>query len=191
MADEDSQVESQTVRPRGGPNTLELSKTKKKYKTFDQKARTEYDRLVKENNKQQLKPNTDAVQHATFYWLCVLREGSMHSYKFIFLPLIEVWFHVSISHLVSLFHILTPNPVEIPAVCSHLEFQLFQNRNFTLNPVIYKCINFIEQIFFLNKPPQPRKRKTHKVQFSYGHLLVVHANFILTLIEVLFPILGL
>ena len=35
-----------------------------------------------------------------------------------FLPLIEVWFHVSISHWVSLFHIFTLNPVGIPAVCS-------------------------------------------------------------------------
>jgi len=58
---------------------VELAKTKKKYKTFDQKARTEYDRLVKENNKHILKPITDADQQATFYWLCELREGSMHS----------------------------------------------------------------------------------------------------------------
>jgi hypothetical protein len=142
MADEDPQGETRTVHPKG-PNAGELAKTKKKYKTFDQKARTEYDRLVKENNKHILKPTTDAVQHATFYWLCELREGSMHSY------------------------------------------------NFTLNPVIYKCIYFIEQIFFLNKPPPPRKGKTHKVQFSCGHLLVVHAKIILALIRDLFPIFGL
>ena len=33
-----------------------------------------------------------------------------------FLPLIEVWFHVSISHRVSLFHIFTLSPVGIPTV---------------------------------------------------------------------------
>jgi hypothetical protein len=66
MADEDSQGESRTVRLRGGPNAQELSKSKKKYKSFDQRAQTEYDRLVKENDRHQLKPNTDAAQQATF-----------------------------------------------------------------------------------------------------------------------------
>jgi hypothetical protein len=35
-----------------------------------------------------------------------------------FLPLIEVWFHVSVSHWVSLYYIFTLNPVGIPAMCS-------------------------------------------------------------------------
>jgi hypothetical protein len=84
MADEDSQGESRSVRPRGGPNAQELSKSKNKYKSFDKKAQTEYERLVKENKKKELKPTTDAVQHATFHWLCTLREGAKHSYNFIY-----------------------------------------------------------------------------------------------------------
>ena len=47
MADEDSQGESRNVRFRGG----ELSKSKNRYKSFDKKAQTEYERLVKENKK--------------------------------------------------------------------------------------------------------------------------------------------
>jgi hypothetical protein len=35
-----------------------------------------------------------------------------------FLPLIEVCFHVNISHCLSLLHIFTLNPVGIPAMCS-------------------------------------------------------------------------
>ncbi len=71
MADD----ESRTPRPKGGANPYQLSKAKKKFKQFDSEANTEYKRLLDENTKKQLSPNTDPAQHATFYWLCELRTG--------------------------------------------------------------------------------------------------------------------
>ncbi len=71
MADD----ESRTPRPKGGANPYQLSKAKKKLKQLDTEANTEYKRLLDENTKKQLSPNTDPAQQATFFWLCELRTG--------------------------------------------------------------------------------------------------------------------
>jgi hypothetical protein len=78
MADD----ESRTPRPKGGANPYQLSKAKKKFKQFDTEANTEYKRLLDENTKKQLSPNTDPAQHATFYWLCELRTGWLDDFVF-------------------------------------------------------------------------------------------------------------
>jgi hypothetical protein len=71
--------------------------------------------------KQQAGPGVSDFKFASRHFLPLHHPAAAHVRQCCFekfLPLIEVWFHVSISHWVSLFHIFTLNPVGIPAMCS-------------------------------------------------------------------------
>ena len=64
---------ARSLRVRGEPNQEFLKKAKTKYKSYNESARTEFQRLLAAHNKQPLLANKDPVQHATFYHLNELR----------------------------------------------------------------------------------------------------------------------
>ena len=62
-----------STRVRGEPNVEFLKKAKTKYKTFNESANTEFQRLSAQNTKQTLTPNNNPAEHATFYHLSDLK----------------------------------------------------------------------------------------------------------------------
>jgi hypothetical protein len=58
---------------RGEPNKEFYKKAKEKYKSFNDSARTEYQRLLAVNNKHTLMAFINPAEHAIFYHLSQLR----------------------------------------------------------------------------------------------------------------------
>jgi hypothetical protein len=62
-----------SLRVRGEPNPDQYSKAKKKYRTYNADARTEFQRLYDVNSKTTLTVHKNPAEHATFYHLNELR----------------------------------------------------------------------------------------------------------------------
>jgi hypothetical protein len=62
------------TRAKADPIKEHYSKAKRSYKTFDEIARIEYERLDGLNNKKALTPIKNPVEHAYFTWLSGLRN---------------------------------------------------------------------------------------------------------------------
>jgi hypothetical protein len=62
-----------TTRVRGEPNAEFLKKAKAKYKTYNEAASTEFQRLNALNLKDALTPNKNPNEHAIFHHLNTLR----------------------------------------------------------------------------------------------------------------------
>ena len=66
--------DARQTRVRGEPNAENYRRAKIKYKTYNETARTEYQRLHGLNSKSTLTPNKNPVEHATY---CLLNELRM------------------------------------------------------------------------------------------------------------------
>ena len=65
--------DARATRVRGEPNPDAYKKAKARYRTFNDAASTEYQRLFGINSKKTLTPNLNATEHAIFFWLSELR----------------------------------------------------------------------------------------------------------------------
>ena len=62
-----------STRVRGEPNADQLKRAKAKYKTYNESANTEFQRLSALNSSKALTANLNPAEHATFYYLTTLR----------------------------------------------------------------------------------------------------------------------
>jgi hypothetical protein len=65
--------DARSTRVRGEPNPDAYKKAKTRYRSFNDAASTEYQRLFGINSKKTLTPNLNATEHAIFFWLSELR----------------------------------------------------------------------------------------------------------------------
>jgi len=75
MADADDS--GRNPRSKGTANPTQLGMAQKRYREFDKKANTEYERLHAIDKKNKLTPNVNPTEHAFFVYLCALREAHL------------------------------------------------------------------------------------------------------------------
>jgi hypothetical protein len=65
--------DARPTRVRGEPNADQLKRAKQKYKTYNESANTEFQRLNALNSSKPLTSNLNPTEHATFHHLNTLR----------------------------------------------------------------------------------------------------------------------
>jgi hypothetical protein len=65
--------DARPTRVRGEPNADQLKRAKQKYKTYNESANTEFQRLNALNSSKPLTSNLNPAEHATFHHLNTLR----------------------------------------------------------------------------------------------------------------------
>jgi hypothetical protein len=67
-------MEELSTRARGMPHAEHLKTAQKKYKSFDESAATEWQRLKQANSKKALTPENYAVEHAQWIHISKLKQ---------------------------------------------------------------------------------------------------------------------
>jgi hypothetical protein len=74
-------MEERTIRPRGAPQPEQLKASAKKYRSYDESAATEWQRLKLVNSRRALTPEVNAVEHARWIFLLSYKHDELtHSF---------------------------------------------------------------------------------------------------------------